>query len=68
MDSWAPSFAEHLCKAEVKLSGTLGGMCKVTVYHEMTKDILKIISEMENSLLTTEKHLAETKNRFCNTP
>jgi hypothetical protein len=59
MDSWAPSFVEYLCKAEVKLSGTLDGMCRVAVYHEMNKDILKIISQIEDERFRSELRYSE---------
>ena len=59
MDSWTPSFTEYLGKAEVKLSGALGGGCRVAVYHEMNKDILKIISQIEDERFRSELRYSE---------
>ncbi len=59
MDSWAPSFTEYLGKAEVKLSGALGGGCRVAVYHEMNRDIFKIISEIEDERFRSELRYSE---------
>jgi hypothetical protein len=59
MDSWTPSFIDYLRKAEVKLSGALGGACRVSVYHEMNRDILKIISEIEDERFRSELRYSE---------
>jgi hypothetical protein len=59
MDSWAPSFTDYLMKAEEKLSGALGGGCKVAVYHNMKRDILRIISEIEDERFRSELRYSE---------
>ena len=59
MDSWTPSFIDYLRKAEVKLSSALGGRCRVAVYHEMNKDILKIIGEIEDERFRRELRYSE---------
>jgi hypothetical protein len=59
MDVRAPSFDEYLGKAEEKLSGALGGRCRIAVYHEMNGDILKIIGEIEDERFRSELRYSE---------
>ncbi len=59
MDSWAPSFTDYLMKAEEKLSGAFGSGCKVAVYHNMNRDILRIISEIEDERFRSELRYSE---------
>ncbi len=59
MDSRAPSFTDYLRKAEERLGGALGGSCRVAVYHEMNKDLLKIISEIEDERFRSELRYSE---------
>ncbi|MCX6648352.1 MAG: hypothetical protein NTV61_03055 [Candidatus Bathyarchaeota archaeon] len=59
MDAWSPSFRDYLGKAEAKLSGALGGTCRVAVYHEMNRDILRIIAEIEDERFRSELRYSE---------
>ena len=59
MDARAPSFSEYLGKAEAKLSGALGGGCRVAVYHEMNGNILRIIAEIEDECFRSEFRYSE---------
>jgi hypothetical protein len=59
MDARAPSFSEYLGKAGVKLGGALGGSCRVAVYHEMNRDILRIIAEIEDEQFRSELRYSE---------
>jgi hypothetical protein len=55
----APTFSECLVKAEAKLSSALGGHSRVAVYHENNKDLLKIISEIEDERFRSELRYSE---------
>ena len=59
MDSRAPSFTDYLLKAEARLSGALGGSCRVAIHHEMNRDILKIISQIEDERFRSELRYSE---------
>lgn len=59
MSARAPTFTECLGKAEAKLSGALGGHSRVAVYHEINKDLLKIISEIEDERFRSELRYSE---------
>ena len=59
MDSRALTFADYLLNAEARLGGALGGSCKVAVYHEMNRDILKIISQIEDERFRSELRYSE---------
>jgi hypothetical protein len=43
----------------VRLSGALGGACRIAVYHEMNRDILKIISQIEDERFRSELRYSE---------
>ena len=59
MDSGAPIFSEYVRRAEAKLGSALGGTCRIAVYHEMKRDLLKIISEIEDERFRTELRYSE---------
>ena len=59
MDSRALTFADYLLKAESRLGGALGGSCRVAIYHEMNRDILKIISQIEDERFRSELRYSE---------
>lgn len=59
MDAKAPTFDECLAKAEAKLSGALSGVSRVAIYHEMNKDLLKIIAEIEDERFRSELRYSE---------
>jgi hypothetical protein len=59
MDARAPSISDYITRAEVKLSGVLGGPCRVAVYHGINKDLLKIISEIEDERFRSELRYSE---------
>jgi hypothetical protein len=59
MDERALSFRDYLGKAEVKLGSSLGGRCRIAVYHEMNKDLLKIVGEIEDERFRSELRYSE---------
>jgi hypothetical protein len=59
MDSGAPIFCEYVQRAEAKLGSALGGTCRIAVYHEIKKDLLKIISEIEDERFRSELRYSE---------
>ena len=59
MNAVSPSFSDYLMKAEAKLSGALGGTCRIAVYHEMNRDILRVIAEIEDERFRSELRYSE---------
>ena len=59
MSARAPTFKECLGKAEAKLSVALGGPSRVATYHEINKDLLRIISEIEDERFRSELRYSE---------
>jgi len=59
MDVRALSFTMYLSKAEARLSSALGGSCRIAVLHEMNKDLLKIISQIEDERFRSELRYSE---------
>jgi len=59
MDQRALSFSDYLAMAEAKLSIALGGRCRIAVYHEMNKDLLKIVGEIEDERFRSELRYSE---------
>ncbi len=59
MVSTAPVFDDYIRRAEAKLSDVLGGTVRVIVYHGITKDLLKIISEIEDERFRSELRYSE---------
>ena len=59
MDQHALSFRDYLVMAEAKLSKALGGRCRIAVYHEMNKDLLKIVGEIEDERFRSELRYSE---------
>jgi hypothetical protein len=59
MESKVPIFKELLGRAEAKLGANLGGTCRVAVYHEKNRDLLKIISEIEDERFRSELRYSE---------
>jgi hypothetical protein len=59
MDKRALSFRDYHWMAEAKLSTTLGGRCRIAVYHEMNKDLLKIVGEIEDERFRSELRYSE---------
>jgi hypothetical protein len=59
MDQRALSFKDYLGMAEAKLSTVLCGRCRVAVYHEMNKDLLKVIGEIEDERFRSELRYSE---------
>ena len=59
MDQRALSFRDYLVMAEAKLSTALGGRCRIAVYHEMNKDLLKIVGEIEDERFRSELRYSE---------
>jgi len=55
----APTFNECVAKAEEKLSSALGGRSRVATYHEINKDLLKIIGEIEDERFRSELRYSE---------
>jgi hypothetical protein len=59
MDVRALSFSDYISKAETRLSDALGGDCSIAVYHEMNRDILRIIAEIEDERFRSELRYSE---------
>ncbi len=43
-----PNLRDALARAEAKLSGVLGGECRITVHHEFPSGLARIVEEIEN--------------------
>jgi hypothetical protein len=63
MDSGSPVFNEYIRRAEVKLGDALGGTCRITVYHEINVDLLRVISEIEDERFRSELRYSERELR-----
>src|SRR5512138_2532355 len=59
MDSRAPVLSEYVRRAEAKLGSALGDKCRIAVYHEINKDLLKIIGEIEDERFRSELRYSE---------
>jgi len=54
-----PSLQEALKKAEAKLCTSLGGSCKIVVYHKMRRDLLRIVEGIEDQRFRSELRYSE---------
>jgi hypothetical protein len=59
MNAVSLSFSDYRGKAEAKLGRALGGTCRIAVYHEMNRDILRIIAEIEDERFRSELRYSE---------
>jgi hypothetical protein len=63
-----PALLNALLKAEAKLSGVLGGECRITVHHDFPQVLTQVVQEIENrkfrqELQYTLKELVERSKR-----
>jgi hypothetical protein len=54
-----PTLQGALIRAEAKLGASLGGACRIAVYHEMKKDLTKIVEEIEDERFRSELRYSE---------
>ena len=59
MNFEAPSLDEAIKRAAVKLSGSLGGACRIAVYHDMSRDLLRVVEEIEDERFRSELRYSE---------
>ncbi len=54
-----PTLQDAIARAEAKLGASLGGVCRIAVYHEMRGDLTQIIGKIEDERFRSELRYSE---------